>query len=141
MKNFLALLLVIASAGLASAQGMEKDEEGFHVFQMKDGDSTFFMKQYFFVMLKEGPNRDQKPEEANVIQKEHLKHMSNLAKEGKLMLAGPFGDESQWKGIVFLNVKTLEEAKALTDQDPAVKAGRLVAEIHPLWAAKGSTLK
>jgi hypothetical protein len=32
---------------------------------------------------------------------------------------------------------TLDEAKALAAEDPAVKAGRLVIDVYPWFAAKG----
>jgi hypothetical protein len=37
-------------------------------------------------------------------------------------------------------VDTLEEARALAEQDPAVQAGRLALEWHPWFAAKNITV-
>jgi len=45
------------------------------------------------------------------------------------------------RGIVICNTATAEKAKELAEQDPAVKFGRLVLEVHPWWAAKGASLK
>jgi len=98
------------------------------------------MKTYFMVFLKAGPNRTQSPEEAAKIQEAHLGHIKAMAEAGKLAIAGPFLDDFEVKGIFILNVETLEEAQKLTEADPAVKAGRLVLEIHPWYGKKGACL-
>jgi uncharacterized protein YciI len=41
------------------------------------------------------------------------------------------------RGILIFKTATMEEAKALAGNDPAVKAGRLVVEIHPWMVQKG----
>lgn len=98
------------------------------------------MKVYYMVFLKSGPTRSQSQEEAMKIQNAHLANIERLAKEGKIAMAGPFMDDGEVRGIFVMNVESAEEAKELCDTDPAIKAGRLVAEIHPWYAAKGSTL-
>jgi len=55
-------------------------------------------------------------------------------------MVGPFEDDGDIRGIVVFSVPKLEDAQQLANDDPAVKAGRLVVEIHPWWAAVGSTL-
>ena len=122
------------------AQDLVIDEEGFETFKMQEGDTTYTMKKYFMAFLKAGENRSQSPEEAAQIQEAHLAHMAALAEEDKICIAGPFGDDGEFRGIVIYNVPTLEQAKALTQADPAVKAGRLIIDVKPWWAAKGSKL-
>ena len=92
------------------------------------------------VFLKEGPTRDQGKEEAAEIQKAHLAHMEKLAKENKICIAGPFAEEGEIQGIVIYSASSKEEAIEMTSKDPAVKAGRLLVEVHPFWAAVGSAL-
>jgi len=100
------------------------------------------MKQYFFVLLKRGPNHSQSKAEAEKIQEGHMAHIRATAESGQLQIAGPFDDEDdEWRGILIYDVKTQAEAKALCDADPAVKAGRLVCDIHGWWAQQGATLK
>ena len=98
------------------------------------------MKTYYLVLLKKGPKRSQDSTEAMKIQTAHLAHITNLASNGKLAIAGPCTDNGDLRGIFILNVTTLEEAKALTEADPAVKAGRLIMEIHPWMSEKGRKL-
>lgn len=98
------------------------------------------MREYFFVMLKKGPNRSQDSVTAMKLQEGHMGNITRMADEGKLAIAGPFGDNGDWRGILILTVKTMEEAKTEVEKDPAVQAGRLIYEIHPWWSARGSKL-
>ena len=90
--------------------------------------------------LKTGPNRDQDSATAAQLQRAHLDNIFRLADEGKLVLAGPFLDKGDVRGIYVFNVKTIEEAAALTATDPAIKAGRLVMELHP-WYGSAALMK
>lgn len=98
------------------------------------------MKEYFFVLLKRGPNRNQDKESVAKLQTAHIAHLDKMAADGKLSIAGPFGDEGDWRGILIFKTQTIAEAKALVEQDPMVKIGRLAYEIHPWWSMKGAKL-
>lgn len=99
------------------------------------GADAYGMKPYVMAFLKSGPNRSQNPEEAAQLQKAHLENITRLAEAGKLVLAGPFLDNSDVRGIYIFNVATVEEARALTETDPAIQAGRLVMELHPWYGS------
>ncbi len=58
-----------------------------------------------------------------------------MVDEGKLIVAGPFMDDQSIRGIFIFNVSTVEEAKKLTETDPAIKAGALVMELHPWYGS------
>jgi uncharacterized protein YciI len=90
-----------------------------------------------FGFLMRGPTTTQTPAQAKDIQTGHLAYMDELHKQGKLVAAGPFGDGSDYRGIVIYRVKSVEEAKQLAAQDPAVKAGRLVIDARPWMTFKG----
>jgi uncharacterized protein YciI len=91
------------------------------------------MTVYYMAMLKSGPVRDHDSATAAKIQEAHMGHIMKMAAEKKLVLAGPFLDNGELRGIFIFNVASIEEAEALTNQDPAVQAGRLVMEIHPWY--------
>ena len=93
------------------------------------------MKKYVMAFLKAGPNRNQDSAAAARLQSAHLAHIRRMAEAGKLVIAGPFLDENDIRGIYIFNVESIEEAKALTSADPAVKAGRLVMELHPWYGS------
>lgn len=71
------------------------------------------------------------------LQKAHLANIRRLADMKKLVVAGPFGDNGQLRGIFVFKVATLDEARALTETDPAVKAGRLAIDLHPWLVPEG----
>lgn len=90
-----------------------------------------------FGFLMRGTSTSQPKEEAQAIQKGHLAYMDELHKQGKLVAAGPFADNSEYRGIVIYRVRDLEEAKQLAAGDPAVKAGRLRIDARPWMTFKG----
>ena len=97
------------------------------------------IRQYWFVMLTAGSNRNQDPAAAAKIQEGHMANINRLYSEGKLKVAGPFGDEGTWIGLFIFDCETKEEVEKLVKTDPAIAAGRLNYEIHPWWtAATGS---
>ena len=99
------------------------------------------MKTYYMVFLKKGPNRNQDSLTVSKLQEQHIAHLTKMANEGKMDLAGPFMEDGDIRGICVYNVGTKEEVEKLAKQDPAVIAGRLIVEIHPWYSAKGATLK
>lgn len=116
---------------------------GFEIFDYVDEETqdTVIMQQYFIAFLKRGPNRDQSEEEANKLQEEHLAHLGRMYDLGYADISGPFGDDGDIRGITIYNTPNLAMADSLANLDPAVKAGRLVIEMHPWWAAKGFPLR
>ena len=71
------------------------------------------------------------------IQKAHLANIGRLAEMKKLVVAGPFGDDGNLRGIFVFKVGSLEEARTLTLTDPAVQAGRLALDLHPWLVPEG----
>lgn len=96
------------------------------------------MVTYYMVFLKRGPAwTPQVTPETEKIQAGHLEHMMTQYKAGKLVLAGPFGDNTDLRGLQLFKAASLEEATAIANLDPAVKAKRLVVEIHPWLTERG----
>jgi uncharacterized protein len=104
------------------------------------GADEYGMRSYVMAFLKAGPRRNQDSITAARIQEEHLRNIVRLGKEGTLVLAGPFLDKGEVRGIYLFNVKTLEEARVLTESDPTVRAGRLTMELHP-WYGPASLVQ
>ena len=93
------------------------------------------MKMYVLCILKTGPkDAEIKGTAREEIFAGHFANITRLADEGKLAVAGPFGNnDKSWRGLYIFNVTTLEEAEKLVVLDPAVKAGVFVPELVPWY--------
>ncbi|WP_316633596.1 YciI family protein [uncultured Flavobacterium sp.] len=102
------------------------------------------MKKYVFCLLKSGTNTTVSKEETKKLFEGHLANIGKLAKEGKLVVAGPFmKNDRNYRGIYIFNVETIEDAQALVATDPAVQSKLLEAELTPWYgtAALQETVK
>ena len=92
------------------------------------------MAQFIVGLIYAVPDRPQiSDEEAETIQQAHLANIRRLRASGELVLAGPFVDDEDLRGMFVFNVPTIEHAQALVATDPAIQAGRLQVELHPWW--------
>jgi uncharacterized protein len=129
-----ALALLLASDGPAQTTPPPS--------RMPDiGPGGFEMTTYYVGFLYRGSKwTPEKTAETEALQNAHMANIQKLAEEGKLLLAGPFTDGGDLRGIFVFRVGSLAEAQALAETDPAVKAGRLRLEFHPWYAAKNITV-
>ena len=95
------------------------------------------MKRYWLVLLKRGPNRTQDSVSAAKIQAGHMANINRLAKEGKIIMAGPMGYDGELRGIFIMNCKDSSEVEQFVNTDTAVITGRLKMEYYPWWSEKG----
>ena len=111
------------------------------VIAQENEEPKYEMKTYQMVFLYKGSNRNQDSLEVEKIQAEHLANIKRLADEEKLIVAGPFLDDKDLRGIFIFDVETEEEVRDLVETDLAIKTGRLRYEIHPWMTAKGTCFK
>ena len=131
MKTVKSVVLIFFLIIVTSMSAQEKNE-----FEKKHE-----MKTYYLVFLKKGPNRNQDSVTTAKLQEQHIAHLDKMAESGKMDICGPLMDDGDIRGICIYNVETKEEVEKLANQDPMVKAGRLIVEIHPFYSAKGAKLK
>ena len=81
------------------------------------------MKMYVMCFLKTGPLKVDDAAKRAELMKGHFGMINRLASEGKLIVAGPFSDGGDFRGIYLFDVKTVEEAQKLTETDPSIKEG------------------
>jgi uncharacterized protein len=77
-------------------------------------------------------------EAAEALQQRHQNHILGLIRSGEAHAGGPFTDHSDpsLRGLIVFAVP-LDEARGLAGEDPAVRAGQLVAETFTWWMPAG----
>ena len=137
---FLLAFLCISITGFSQETEVKFDES---LAKSLNADE-YGMKKYVFCLLKSGTNTTVSKEESKKLFEGHMANIGKLAKEGKLVVAGPFmKNDRNYRGIYVFNVETVEEAKKLVETDPAIKANLLEAELTPWYctAALQETVK
>jgi uncharacterized protein YciI len=105
---------------------------------MKKPSSSTKLTTAYLALLTRGPKwTPEKTPATAELQKAHLANIVRLAEMKKLVVAGPFGDDGVLRGIFVFKVASLEEARVLTETDPAVQAGRLAIDLHPWIVPEG----
>ena len=64
---------------------------------------------------------------------QHLGYMSGYADKGRIVMGGPFLDNSG--GMMIFDVPTIDDARAIAQADPTVKSGLLTVTVKPWLAA------
>jgi uncharacterized protein YciI len=142
MKLFIVLLitcLVMVSACDHLKHNAEPKSTTSSNYDLQS-DSTVYskeMKRFWLVELRKGPNRNQDSLSRIKIQTAHLANITRLAKEGKIIMAGPIGVEDDLQGIFIMNCSDSTEVEKFVQTDTAVITGRLIMKYYPWWTAKG----
>ena len=135
-KTFTSLLVLIFSFSLLNAQ--TSDEKYDSALAKKLHADDYGMKNYILVLLKPGSNTSADKVAEDSIFHGHLNNIGRLAKNGDLVLAGPFGtNDDNYRGLFILNVSNFEDAKKLLATDPAIKAKLLEPQLY-LWYGSAS---
>lgn len=132
--------LVCSQAGAERIVESESEQSFNAELAAELGADAYGMRRFVLVLLKPGPNRDHEPELAAELQRGHMENIRRLAEAGHLVLAGPFLDTAEMSGLFLFAVDTVDKARELTASDPAISAGRLVAEYYP-WYGSAALMK
>src|SRR5271170_4983398 len=123
-SRLLGLILVVGSA-FASAQDQTAAKPA----------------QYFFVLLNRPANAPQLGKEAGEkLQEEHMANIRKMYGEHKLVIAGPFEEDTALRGIFVFQADSAAQVQGWANNDPAVKAGRLAADVHGPWLIDASAI-
>jgi uncharacterized protein YciI len=121
----LALLFAIALSAVATAYAQEPPA----------------LESFQLVILQRPAHPTEYPDaKLEEIQNAHIAHLRQLAEAGKLLVAGPLADQPdpRLRGLELFRVGSLDEARKLAEEDPAVKAGRLEAVVMTWMTQKGA---
>ena len=131
-KLFLIPLLFISFLGTAQNENPLYDAN----LAKELGADDYGMKNYIFVILKTGDAEIDDPVARQEMFKGHFQNISKLAEEGKLVLAGPFGENDKaYRGLFILDVKSEEEAMKLLSKDPTISNGIFDVEFTPWYGS------
>ncbi len=95
--------------------------------------SPLALETLYLGFLRKGPNRkegDDKNPDIQELQEAHIANIVRLADMKKLVVAGPFGDNGDLRGIFVFRVSSMKEAEELAATDPMIKIDRLRLELH-----------
>jgi uncharacterized protein YciI len=98
------------------------------------------MRTYVLVLIYRGPTTFESDEENAAMQRAHLANNARLYEEGKLILAGPFRDKTDLRGIFLFDSESVEEVAGWCQEDAGIRSGWLRVEIHPWYSARGITI-
>lgn len=78
-------------------------------------------------------------EELDRLQQQHLAHLDAMRERGALLAAGPFKNQpdESWRGLCLYRT-SIEETRALAEQDPSVRGGRLAVDVFTWWTENGA---
>ncbi len=139
MKRLTAI--IICSLGILVTARAQTKAAYDSVLAKKLGGNANGMKNYVMVILTTGTADIKDKQITDSLFKGHMSNIGRLAKEGKLAVAGPFGkNDLGYRGIFIINSSTVEEAKALVDTDPAVKAG-VLTPVYLKWFGSAALLE
>ncbi len=97
----------------------------------------YTMTKYHLALLTRGPKWTAAASPENQkLQLDHLWHIRKMMDAKTFVAAGPFNGKGDLAGVFVIAANSLEEARAIADADPAVKAGHLAVELHPWFVAK-----
>ncbi|GAB5401926.1 MAG: hypothetical protein Aurels2KO_01570 [Aureliella sp.] len=128
------LIVVLGTATLAITRAQDANKYDPELAKELGADE-YGMRSYVFCTLVTGETKLADPEKSKEVFAGHFANMERLAKEGKLVLAGPFVDGAPRRGMFIFDVKSIADAEELVKSDPAVAAGVFDYELTKLYCS------
>ena len=134
MKLNLVIILTIFLTASVAAQTTNSNYDS--TLAQRLGADEYGMRGYVFVILKTGSNTTTDKAFIDSCFAQHLKNIGRLAKEEKLIIAGPLQkNDKTYRGIFILNLSTIEEAQLLLQTDAAIKSKLLEPEFYKWYGS------
>jgi uncharacterized protein YciI len=134
MKIIILLFSALAISGLTKAQVYNSDYDSSLAKSL--GADERGMKMYTLVILKTGSRHIEDKNKLDSLFRGHHENIKRLVNDGKLIVAGPFEDNTMsYQGLFILNVATKAEAEKLLETDPTVKEKIFDAEIYEWYGS------
>ena len=133
MKRSILLMFIFSLVAFTTVRAQRE-------IKVQVADTTEVLKKYVFMLLNEGPNRNQDSVTVEKIMVGHMQHIREMAKTGKMVVAGPFEDGGKHRGILIFDVDSISQAIRMESTDPGVLSGRFDMQAFYWWTMKGSRL-
>lgn len=131
IQNLKAIVTIVLIVCCFSANAQTSNAKYDKALADSLGADDYGMKMYVLVILTTGANKIENKTITDSLFAGHMQNIKRMVNAGKLAVAGPFKkNEKNYRGIFILNVNTIEEAKDLLANDPAIQAKLLDAEIY-----------
>jgi len=94
------------------------------------------MRMYTFVILKTGPAIIDNKHVLDSLFTGHMNNIKRLAKENKLIVAGPFEKNlKNYRGLFIFTVNNMEEVNQILQTDPAIHAQIFETEVYQWYGS------
>jgi uncharacterized protein YciI len=90
------------------------------------------LKSYFLCLLRRG-ERWNVTEGHEDLMPQYLAYLRREMEARRIIFAGPVTDEGDLIAIAVIESETAQGAKALIDENPGVRSGHFIAELHPCY--------
>ncbi len=129
MKYLYTLFMICLTTFGADAQTSNPKYDAALAQKLKADD--YGMKAYVLVILKTGSNTTADKKVTDSCFKGHMANIEHMVETGKLCVAGPLQkNDKTYRGIFILSVASIEEARELLKNDPAVTSNILEPEFY-----------
>jgi|SRR5271165_1777036 len=94
---------------------------------------------YQLVLLVSAPDAPVLDTEASAaLGRQHQGHFAKMRAAGYLLVAGPIDDDDEIAGICLYRAGSVQQARKLAEDDPAVRSGRFVVRVMTWHTEKGA---
>lgn len=90
------------------------------------------LKPYFLCLLRRGEHWNLTEGHEDLMPR-YLAWLRSEMEARRIVFAGPVTGDGDLIAVAVFGVGTAEEAKALADENPGIKSGHFVAELHPCY--------
>jgi uncharacterized protein YciI len=90
------------------------------------------LKPYFLCLLRKGQRWNVIEGHENLMT-QYLAYLKCETEAGRMIFAGPMTDDGEIIALAVLQAANPQEAQAMVNENPGIKSGHFVAELHPCY--------
>jgi uncharacterized protein len=105
------------------------------------GGAPFELERLELVFLRRPPDAPAMDDAAaEELQRRHIAYLTAMTDAGHILVAGPLDEQpdESFRGICLYRTGSVERARELAEDDPAVRAGKLAVDVMYWYCEKGA---